>query len=120
MARFSQVCTGDSWAESIARPLLPYQRAVVAVFFVSYIVLSSIVLINIVVAVLLDEFLTTMTNVSPRQFFLSSSSFPPPLSSSSSFPLSLSLSPSRPPLPPSFSLLSPRRLLFHRNIPSFA
>ena len=58
-----QVLTGDSWAEVIVRPLLfGYNNAgamsatFVGVFFSSYLLLMQIVLINVVVAVLLDKF----------------------------------------------------------------
>ena len=59
-----QVVTTDSWASNITRSLFPDDGAVdtpVAVFFVSYVMIASIVLINIVVAVLLDEFIATVT-----------------------------------------------------------
>jgi hypothetical protein len=55
-----QVMTGESWSEAVARPLIfgLYQNdaIVVGFFFVSFIILTQIVLINVVVAVLLDSF----------------------------------------------------------------
>jgi len=57
-----QVLTGESWSEAVVRPLLMGSDEnstppwVVALFFVSFIVLTQIVLINVVVAVLLDKF----------------------------------------------------------------
>jgi hypothetical protein len=56
-----QVLTGESWSEAVVRPLVfgvsPYSNAVVvSVFFVSYILLTQVVLQNVVVAVLLDKF----------------------------------------------------------------
>lgn len=58
-----QVLTGESWAEAIARPLIfgkPNQNSswnvfAVSIFFVSFILLHQIVLVNVVVAVLLDK-----------------------------------------------------------------
>ena len=56
-----QVMTGESWSEAIARPLVfgyspPYGAVLVGVFFTSFILLMQIVLVNVVVAVLLDKF----------------------------------------------------------------
>mmetsp|Transcript_35322 Transcript_35322/g.42525 ORF Transcript_35322/g.42525 Transcript_35322/m.42525 type:complete len:824 (+) Transcript_35322:131-2602(+) len=49
-----QVMTGDSWAEAVARPIIDtYPHA--AIFFVSYIILVGIVLVNVVIAVLLEK-----------------------------------------------------------------
>mmetsp|Transcript_21950 Transcript_21950/g.51343 ORF Transcript_21950/g.51343 Transcript_21950/m.51343 type:complete len:453 (+) Transcript_21950:117-1475(+) len=54
-----QVLTGDSWSEVIARPLVhgpnPLQGVAYASFFVSFIIVNAIVLINVVVAVLLEK-----------------------------------------------------------------
>ena len=54
-----QVMTGESWSEAIARPIL-FGSGGSAVFtgfyFVSFILLTQIVLTNVVVAVLLDKF----------------------------------------------------------------
>jgi len=62
-----QVATGDSWASNVSRTLMSRYRAKsghddhwIRVFFVSYILINGIVLLNIVVAVLLDEFMTTV------------------------------------------------------------
>ena len=59
-----QVLTGESWAEMVARPLLfgrPEENSswsvfAVAFYFTSFILLHQIVLVNVVVAVLLDKF----------------------------------------------------------------
>lgn len=49
-----QVMTGDSWNEAIARPIVDvYPHA--AMLFISYILIVGIVLINVVVAVLLEK-----------------------------------------------------------------
>ena len=57
-----QVMTGESWSEAVARPLLfgLYQDSTLTVglFYVSFVILTQMVLINVVVAVLLDNFVT--------------------------------------------------------------
>ena len=61
-----QVATGDAWSSIVTRTLLvefeSFQRGWVVLFFVSYVLLVGLVLMNIVVAVLLDEFITTVAN----------------------------------------------------------
>lgn len=58
-----QATTGDGWAEVTGRPLTfgLYQNngVTVSLFFVSYILLTQLVLTNVVIAVLLDSFVTT-------------------------------------------------------------
>merc|ERR1712137_602790 len=58
-----QVMTGESWSEAVVRPLVfglyKNNATAVGVFFVSFIILTQIVLINVVVAVLLDNFVTS-------------------------------------------------------------
>jgi len=57
-----QVQTGELWSEAVARPLIfgLYQdnATLVGFFFVSFVILMQVVLINVVVAVLLDSFAT--------------------------------------------------------------
>merc|ERR1719162_1096519 len=60
---FFQVLTGESWSEAIARPVLwwhtdPWLSVGSAVFFVSFVLVTSFVLTNVVVAVLLDKMVT--------------------------------------------------------------
>merc|ERR1712137_1458403 len=54
---------GESWSEAVVRPLVfgLYKNDAVAVgiFFISFIILTQIVLINVVVAVLLENFVTS-------------------------------------------------------------
>ena len=50
--------TGESWSEAIARPLIFEKGAgglFTGVYFVSFLIITQIVLINVVVAVLLDK-----------------------------------------------------------------
>merc|ERR1712196_658851 len=58
-----QGMTGESWSEAVVRPLVfglhKNDATVVGVFFVSFIILTQIVLINVVVAVLLENFVTS-------------------------------------------------------------
>eukprot|EP00960_Hanusia_phi_P068461 766852-Hanusia_phi.AAC.3 len=59
-----QVVTGDSWASAVTRTLFHEDGSVdigVAIFFVSYVIFAGVVLINIVVAVLLDEFISAVS-----------------------------------------------------------
>lgn len=54
-----QILTGDSWAEAIGRPVLEgWSPMGTTIFFVSFILLHSVVLINVVVAVLLEKMVT--------------------------------------------------------------
>jgi hypothetical protein len=55
-----QIMTGDSWSEAVVRPLIfgwvRPNAFVVALFFVSFILITNMVLMNVVVAALLDKF----------------------------------------------------------------
>merc|ERR1719487_936221 len=55
-----QVLTGESWAEAITRPLFnsnsPTTSTGSAIFFVFFVLLNGVVLINVVVAELLEKF----------------------------------------------------------------
>ena len=62
-----QIATGDSWASNITRKLADdavrsgmYSSAFVKIFFTTYMLIVGMVLCNIVVAVLLDSFLSAM------------------------------------------------------------
>eukprot|EP00441_Pelagodinium_beii_P018187 CAMPEP_0197662544 /NCGR_PEP_ID=MMETSP1338-20131121/53854_1 /TAXON_ID=43686 ORGANISM="Pelagodinium beii, Strain RCC1491" /NCGR_SAMPLE_ID=MMETSP1338 /ASSEMBLY_ACC=CAM_ASM_000754 /LENGTH=390 /DNA_ID=CAMNT_0043240439 /DNA_START=23 /DNA_END=1195 /DNA_ORIENTATION=+ len=54
-----QVLTGESWSEAVARPLLlsndPSLKFGAVVFFISFNLIGSIILINVVIAVLLEK-----------------------------------------------------------------
>jgi hypothetical protein len=59
-----QVLTGDSWSEAVVRPIIgyydePHNMLGTGMFFVSFIIINAIVLINVVVAVLLDKMADT-------------------------------------------------------------
>ena len=54
-----QVVTGDSWASVVTRSLFPpgETSGAISFFFVSYVIVAGTVLLNVVLTVLLDEFL---------------------------------------------------------------
>ena len=61
-----QVLTGESWSEAVVRPVLfgwnsgePFAAFIIGLSFISFFVLTAIVLQNVVVTVLLDAFLAT-------------------------------------------------------------
>lgn len=58
-----QVVSGDSWASDVARSLFQKGQTdhLVALFFITYLFIATIVLLNVVVAVLLDEFISAVT-----------------------------------------------------------
>ena len=60
-----QVVTGDSWASAITRSLFDLEGSAndqaVALFFVSYVLIAGLVLVNVVMTVLLDQFLASIT-----------------------------------------------------------
>jgi len=76
-----QAVTGDSWGSGVTRSLFPVQAngqvaetdASVALFFISYMLIGNVLLLNVVVAVLLDG--TSRSNSSASRG--SSSSNPP-------------------------------------------
>mmetsp|Transcript_16679 Transcript_16679/g.55540 ORF Transcript_16679/g.55540 Transcript_16679/m.55540 type:complete len:677 (-) Transcript_16679:706-2736(-) len=61
-----QVVTGDGWASSVTRVLFDDETLRngtdfgIALFFVSYVLIAGVVLINVVIAVLLDEFISSI------------------------------------------------------------
>lgn len=65
-----QCVTGDSWSSGVARPIIqleiddgdPEFEIGVFVYFVSYMLIVSMVTVNVVLAVLLDEFLRAASN----------------------------------------------------------
>ena len=58
-----QVVSGDSWASAVARKIFYNEQEMetdVAVFFTTYFFIAAVVFLNVVVAVLLDEFTSAM------------------------------------------------------------
>jgi voltage-gated sodium channel len=52
-----QITTYDQWASGVARPVIVKMGGFYAMYFVSYVFVSSIVIMNVIVAVLLDKYL---------------------------------------------------------------
>eukprot|EP00929_Paragymnodinium_shiwhaense_P113584 TRINITY_DN8186_c0_g1_i1.p1 TRINITY_DN8186_c0_g1~~TRINITY_DN8186_c0_g1_i1.p1 ORF type:complete len:468 (+),score=79.43 TRINITY_DN8186_c0_g1_i1:170-1405(+) len=55
-----QVLTGDSWSEAVVRPIMNFYASPVdqfgsVIFFISFILINGIVLINVVIAVLVEK-----------------------------------------------------------------
>lgn len=71
MLSFFQVMTLDGWCSGLVRPLLmdqsPLRQAFVVFFFVSYVLVNSIMMVNVVVAILLDKFITEMSNEKAKE-----------------------------------------------------
>ena len=77
LVSLSQILTGDSWSEAVARPVLfgwaEYDNSdpddlasnnivsnvIAAIYFMSFVIVNSFVLINVVVAVLLDKMVSS-------------------------------------------------------------
>ena len=58
-----QVVSGDSWASAVSRSIFEHKGEMdseVAAFFTSYFLIAAVTLLNVVVAVLLDEFVTAV------------------------------------------------------------
>jgi hypothetical protein len=64
--KLQQVTSGDGWMTDVVRPMHNLHQAhdmLINVFFLSYYVITGIVMLNVVVAVLLDEFINTVSNI---------------------------------------------------------
>jgi hypothetical protein len=61
-----QVASGDGWVTDVLKPMLKYDLrhdAPIVVFFFSFYLICGIVMLNVVVAVLLDEFINTVSQI---------------------------------------------------------
>ena len=63
-----QVATGEAWASTVVRPIFnardPEEQTTnrsISTFFVTYVIIAGVILMNVVVAVLLDEFIECIT-----------------------------------------------------------
>lgn len=61
-----QIMTLDSWASQIGREII-LKNSLMSVFFISYIFVTSIMMMNVVVAILLDKFVSTMQLFSAQE-----------------------------------------------------
>merc|ERR1719461_2691841 len=61
-----QIMTFDSWSSGIARPVILSDQggAVAAIYFISYVFIASIIMANVLIALLLDEFMNTSSEAS--------------------------------------------------------
>merc|ERR1719492_162726 len=57
-----QIMTFDSWCSGIARAIIFEKGAVAAVFFITYVFIASIIMANVLIALLLDEFMSASNN----------------------------------------------------------
>jgi voltage-gated sodium channel len=71
-----QVASGDGWVTTIVRPMMlevngelkgKFNELFPAIFFISYYVIVSVVLFNIIVAIFLDEFMVASEQAKERQ-----------------------------------------------------
>merc|ERR1719233_541704 len=58
-----QIMTFDSWCSGIARKVIFKGGAIEAVYFISYVFIASIVMANVLIALLLDEFMNTSQEI---------------------------------------------------------
>ena len=57
--------TGESWSEAVSRPIIfGYNGLSGAIFFISFIIIHQFVLVQVVVAVLLDKIIPSKTQPS--------------------------------------------------------
>jgi len=59
MLALLQIMTFDSWCSGIARDIIYEEGAIAGVFFITYVFVAAIVMANVLIALLLDEFLNT-------------------------------------------------------------
>lgn len=79
---FFQVLTGESWSENVARPVIWFYEDQIlstgsALFFVSFVIVTGMVLTNVVVAVLLDK-MTSEAEVPVEEIEEAEEAPPPP------------------------------------------
>jgi voltage-gated sodium channel len=55
-----QITTYDSWASSVARPIINHMGGGFVIYFITYVFVSSIIISNVIVAILLDKYLSNM------------------------------------------------------------
>lgn len=63
---FFQIMTLDGWCSNITRVLVLSQGPMVAGFFLSYVFINAIMMANVVVAILLEKFITAMNEEDER------------------------------------------------------
>merc|ERR1740133_83905 len=69
MLTFFQIMSMDGWCSTVVRPLVcsghncEHTDLWTALFFMSYLLINGVMMVNVVVAILLDKFITEMTNL---------------------------------------------------------
>jgi len=66
MLTMGQIMTFDSWSSGISRPILLHdntQSIMGAIFFITYVFASAIIMANVVLAILIDKFLSTAKEI---------------------------------------------------------
>jgi len=58
-----QIMTFDSWCSGIARKIIFAGGVIEAIYFISYVFIASIIMANVLIALLLDEFMNTSQEV---------------------------------------------------------
>merc|ERR1719193_1968383 len=58
-----QIMTFDSWCSGIARKVIFAGGVIEAIYFISYVFIASIIMANVLIALLLDEFMNTSQDV---------------------------------------------------------
>jgi len=58
-----QIMTFDSWCSGIARKIIFAGGFIEAIYFISYVFIASIIMANVLIALLLDEFMSTSQDV---------------------------------------------------------
>merc|ERR1711994_1027248 len=64
-----QVMTMDSWASIIGRDIMygPYNYGLAGIYFISFLFVSGIGMMNAVIAILLEKYLTTVENLTKER-----------------------------------------------------
>merc|ERR1719301_513795 len=66
MLSMCQIATFDSWSSGITRPVLLHENTephMGAMFFVTFVFASAIIMMNVVLAILIDKFLSTAKSI---------------------------------------------------------
>lgn len=63
MLTMFQIMTFDGWASEVTRPILLKEGGVYALYFMSYVFIASIFMANVIIAILLDKYLSATSDV---------------------------------------------------------
>merc|ERR1719453_1900863 len=65
-----QIMTFDSWSSGITRPVILHDEtgdALGGIFFITYVFVSAIIMANVVLAILIDKFLSTAKEIQDEE-----------------------------------------------------